>query len=102
MTFLVVIPARHASTRLPGKPLLDLGGKPMVVRVAERVREAGASAVYIATDHEDIRAAAQQHGIAALMTRADHASGTDRLAEAAAQLGCDDGQVMSTCRATSR
>ncbi len=57
MTFLVVIPARHASTRLPGKPLLDLGGKPMVVRVAERVREAGAAAVYVATDHEEIRAA---------------------------------------------
>jgi 3-deoxy-manno-octulosonate cytidylyltransferase (CMP-KDO synthetase) len=94
VTFLVVIPARHASTRLPGKPLLDLGGKPMVVRVAERVREAGASAVYIATDHEDIRAAALLHGITALMTRADHASGTDRLAEAAAQLGCDDGQVI--------
>jgi 3-deoxy-manno-octulosonate cytidylyltransferase (CMP-KDO synthetase) len=94
VAFLVLIPARNASTRLPGKPLLDLGGKPMVVRVAERARAAGATAVYVATDHEDIFAAAERHGVAALMTRADHASGTDRLAEAAAQLGCGDEQVI--------
>jgi 3-deoxy-manno-octulosonate cytidylyltransferase (CMP-KDO synthetase) len=94
VAFLVLIPARNASTRLPGKPLLDLGGKPMVVRVAERARAAGATAVYVATDHEDILAAAERHGVAALMTRADHASGTDRLAEAAAQLGCGDEQVI--------
>ncbi|MDR0378754.1 MAG: NTP transferase domain-containing protein, partial [Candidatus Accumulibacter sp.] len=52
--FKVVVPARHASTRLPGKPLLDLGGKPMVVRVAERARESGAGEVWVATDHPEV------------------------------------------------
>lgn len=85
--FKVVIPARFASTRLPGKPLLDLGGKPMVVRVAERARLSGADEVWIATDHPDVKAAAEAHGVAALMTRNDHPTGTDRLAEVAAQLG---------------
>lgn len=85
--FKVVIPARFASTRLPGKPLLDLGGKPMVVRVAERARLSGADEVWIATDHADVKAAAEAHGVAALMTRNDHPTGTDRLAEVATQLG---------------
>ena len=67
--FRVVIPARFASSRLPGKPLADIGGKPMVVRVAERARLSGASAVVIATDHADILAAAREHGVDALMTR---------------------------------
>jgi 3-deoxy-manno-octulosonate cytidylyltransferase (CMP-KDO synthetase) len=84
--FTVVIPARHASTRLPGKMLADLAGKPMVVRVAERAAQAGA-AVVVATDHHSIAAACAHHGVRALMTREDHASGTDRLAEAAQQLG---------------
>jgi len=79
--FKVVIPARHASTRLPGKPLLDLGGKPMVVRVAERARLSGAEEIWIATDHAGVHAAATKHEVAALMTRSDHATGTDRLAE---------------------
>jgi len=92
--FKVVIPARHASTRLPGKPLLDLGGKPMVVRVAERARLSAASEVWIATDHAEIFAAAERHGIAALMTRADHVSGTDRLAEAAQQLKLADDEII--------
>ena len=85
--FTVLIPARYASTRLPGKVLADLAGKPMVVRVVERARASGAAAVWIATDDERILAAAREHGCDALLTRADHASGTDRLAEAAAQLG---------------
>ena len=76
LRFHVVIPARYASTRLPAKPLADLGGKPMVVRVAEAARASGAGAVWIATDHPDILAAAQAHGCDALMTRADHVSGT--------------------------
>lgn len=79
--FIAVIPARLASTRLPGKPLADLGGKPMVVRVAERARAAGASRVLIATDAEAVLDAARAHGIDALLTRADHPTGTDRLAE---------------------
>ncbi|MCX7891866.1 MAG: 3-deoxy-manno-octulosonate cytidylyltransferase [Burkholderiales bacterium] len=87
LRFTVVIPARHASTRLPAKPLADIAGRPMVVRVAERARASGAAAVVVATDHEAIAAAVRRHGFDALMTRPDHASGTDRIAEAAAALG---------------
>jgi len=83
MNFSVVIPARFASTRLPGKPLLDIGGKPMVVHVAERARASGATEVIVATDHPDIAAAVTKHGYSAVMTRSDHASGTDRIAEVA-------------------
>ena len=90
MSFAVLIPARYASTRLPGKPLLDIAGKPLVVRVAERALASGADQVVIATDDERIRAAALEHGVRAVMTRADHATGTDRLAEAAAQLDLDE------------
>jgi 3-deoxy-manno-octulosonate cytidylyltransferase (CMP-KDO synthetase) len=87
MSFIVIIPARLASSRLPNKPLADLGGKPMVVRTAERALLSGASQVMVATDHLDILAACEQHGIAACMTRADHPSGTDRIAEVAAKMG---------------
>ncbi len=83
--FTVVIPARYASTRLPGKMLADIAGKPMVVHVAERARASGASEVIVATDHQDIAKAVTHHGHAVAMTRADHASGTDRIAEVAAQ-----------------
>ncbi len=85
MIFKVVIPARFASTRLPGKPLLDIAGKPMVVRVAEQAAQSGAQQIIIATDHQPIVAAAETHGFMACMTRTDHASGTDRIAEVAAQ-----------------
>ena len=94
MSFVVVIPARFASTRLPGKALADIAGKPMVVRVAERARRSGAAGVWIATDHADIAAAARAHGFDAVMTRADHASGTDRIAEAVQILGCADRDVV--------
>jgi len=94
LTFKVVIPARFASTRLPGKPLLDIGGKPMVVRVAEQAAQSGAQQIFIATDHEQILAAAVQHGFQACMTRADHASGTDRIAEVAAQQGWGDDTIV--------
>jgi 3-deoxy-manno-octulosonate cytidylyltransferase (CMP-KDO synthetase) len=87
MSFIVIIPARLASTRLPNKPLADLGGKPMVVRVAERARESGAARIIVATDHPDIAAACAAHGVEACMTRADHPSGTDRIAEVARILG---------------
>ncbi len=85
--FTVVIPARHASTRLPGKILADIGGRPMVVHVAERARASGATEVIVATDHMDIADAAARHGFAAVMTRADHLSGTDRIAEVAVHRG---------------
>jgi 3-deoxy-manno-octulosonate cytidylyltransferase (CMP-KDO synthetase) len=87
MSFVVIIPARLASTRLPNKPLADLGGKPMVVRVAERAQQSGASRIIVATDHADIAAACAAHGVEACMTRADHPSGTDRIAEVAHTLG---------------
>jgi 3-deoxy-manno-octulosonate cytidylyltransferase (CMP-KDO synthetase) len=87
MSFVVIIPARLASTRLPNKPLADLGGKPMIVRVAERARASGAQRIIVATDHADIAAACAAHGIEACMTRADHPSGTDRIAEVARALG---------------
>lgn len=94
MTFTVIIPARLASTRLPNKPLADLGGKPMVVRVAERARESGASRIVVATDHPDILAACAAHGVEARMTRSDHPSGTDRIAEVALALGLADDEVV--------
>jgi 3-deoxy-manno-octulosonate cytidylyltransferase (CMP-KDO synthetase) len=87
MSFTVIIPARMASSRLPNKPLADLGGKPMVVRTAERALLSGASQIMVATDHADILAACEEHGIPACMTRADHPSGTDRIAEVAAAMG---------------
>ena len=81
--FAVIIPARYASSRFPGKPLADLNGKPMVVRVAERARKSGAAEVIVATDHEAIADAVRANGFEVEMTRRDHASGTDRLAEVA-------------------
>lgn len=89
MNFTVIVPARLASTRLPDKPLADIGGAPMVVRVAQRAAQSSASAVVVATDHASIVAACERYGVRALMTRADHASGSDRLAEACGLLGLD-------------
>jgi 3-deoxy-manno-octulosonate cytidylyltransferase (CMP-KDO synthetase) len=94
MKFTVIIPARLASTRLPNKPLADLGGKPMVVRVAERARASGAARIVVATDHPDILAACAAHGVEARMTRSDHPSGTDRIAEVALALGLADDEVV--------
>jgi 3-deoxy-manno-octulosonate cytidylyltransferase (CMP-KDO synthetase) len=93
-SFIVLIPARKASSRLPAKVLADLAGKPMVVRVAEKAAQSGAGSVLIATDDEEIRAAVEAHGYRALMTRADHPSGTDRLSEAAQQLGLADDAIV--------
>lgn len=87
MSFIAIVPARLASTRLPNKPLADIGGKPMVVRTAERAMLSGATQVVVATDHADIFAACREHGIAVQMTRSDHPSGTDRIAEVAAAMG---------------
>jgi len=85
--FKVVIPARYGSTRLPGKPLLAIAGKPMIAHVCERAREAAADAIVVATDDERIYRAVQALGIDAVMTRADHQSGTERIAEVAEKLG---------------
>jgi 3-deoxy-manno-octulosonate cytidylyltransferase (CMP-KDO synthetase) len=85
MPFTVIIPARHASTRFPGKPLADIVGKPMVVRVAMQAAKSGAREVIVATDHTEIARVVQAHGFEAMMTRKDHATGTDRLAEVAAK-----------------
>jgi 3-deoxy-manno-octulosonate cytidylyltransferase (CMP-KDO synthetase) len=94
VSFHVVIPARYASTRFPGKPLADLGGRPMVVRVCERAAASGAASVHVATDDGRIADAVRAAGHKALMTRADHVSGTDRLAEAVKQLKLKNDQVV--------
>ena len=94
MRFKVVIPARYASTRLPAKPLLDLGGKPMVARVAERALLSGAEEIWVATDHPEVLAVAEQHGLSVVLTRTDHPSGTDRLAEVVEQRGWDDETIV--------
>jgi 3-deoxy-manno-octulosonate cytidylyltransferase (CMP-KDO synthetase) len=87
MGYTVLIPARLASTRLPDKPLADIGGKPMVVRVALRARESTAARVVVAADSSAIVQACELHGVEAVLTRADHPSGSDRLAEASRLLG---------------
>jgi 3-deoxy-manno-octulosonate cytidylyltransferase (CMP-KDO synthetase) len=92
--FTVVIPARYASTRFPGKPLIDLGGKPMVVRVAERAALSGATAVVIATDDQRIAQACIAHGFQVQMTRTYHATGTDRLSEVASALELADEDIV--------
>jgi 3-deoxy-manno-octulosonate cytidylyltransferase (CMP-KDO synthetase) len=81
--FLVVIPARLGSTRLPRKPLADIGGKPMVIRVAERAQQSLAQSVVVATDSPEIQAACDEHRIECLLTSVDHPTGTDRIAEVA-------------------
>ena len=92
--FKVVIPARYASTRLPGKPLLNIAGKPMVVRVAEQAAKSCASEIVIATDFEPIISVAKTYNFKAMMTRVEHTSGTDRIAEVAAQLGWHDDEIV--------
>lgn len=94
--FVVIVPARLASTRLPRKPLADIGGLPMVVRVARAAAASGAGRVTVAADSAEIVDACSSHGVEALLTRADHASGTDRLAEAVGHLGlADDALVVN-------
>jgi 3-deoxy-manno-octulosonate cytidylyltransferase (CMP-KDO synthetase) len=94
MSFVVIIPARYASTRLPGKPLVDINGKPMVVHVLERARESGAARVIVATDHADVAKAVEAAGGEVCMTRADHQSGTERLAEVVEKCGFSDDTVI--------
>ncbi|MDD1620107.1 MAG: 3-deoxy-manno-octulosonate cytidylyltransferase [Methylococcaceae bacterium] len=92
--FKVVIPARYGSTRLPGKPLLDIAGKPMIVHVCERALEADAEQVVVATDDQRIFAAVEALGLQAVMTDANHQSGTERIAEVARILGWGDDDIV--------
>jgi 3-deoxy-manno-octulosonate cytidylyltransferase (CMP-KDO synthetase) len=94
LKFRVLIPARYASTRFPGKALAQIGGKPMVVRVCERAAKSGAASVHVATDDQRIADAVRAHGHQAVMTRAEHPSGTDRLAEAARKLRLSDSEIV--------
>ena len=94
MSFVVIIPARYASTRLPGKPLVDINGKPMIVHVLERARESGADRIIVATDHQDVARAVEAAGGEVCMTRADHQSGTERLAEVVEKCAFSDDTVI--------
>ena len=94
LRFAVLIPARLASTRLPDKPLADIAGLPMVVRVAQRAQQSSAERVVVAADDARIVTACEAHGVQVLLTRTDHASGSDRLAEASVQLGLADDSIV--------
>ncbi|CAN5712178.1 3-deoxy-manno-octulosonate cytidylyltransferase [soil metagenome] len=94
MSFTVLIPARLASTRLPDKPLADLGGVPMVVRVAQQALQSGAMRAVVAADSAQIMDACKTWGIEAILTRTDHPSGSDRLAEACELLGLDGNDIV--------
>jgi 3-deoxy-manno-octulosonate cytidylyltransferase (CMP-KDO synthetase) len=94
MRFVVLIPARLASSRLPRKALADLGGVPMIVRVAQRAAASRAARVVVAADDDEIVAACAAHGVAALLTSKEHASGSDRISEASTLLGLADGDIV--------
>ncbi|UUZ63573.1 3-deoxy-manno-octulosonate cytidylyltransferase [Polaromonas sp. P1-6] len=94
MSFTVLIPARLASTRLPNKPLADISGAPMVVRVAQRAMKSTATRTVVATDSTDIIEKCAAFGVSAVLTRADHPSGSDRLAEACSVLGLADDDIV--------
>jgi 3-deoxy-manno-octulosonate cytidylyltransferase (CMP-KDO synthetase) len=92
--FVAIVPARLASTRLPHKPLADIGGLPMVVRVARRAAASGAQRVVVAADSEEIAAACRAHDVEVVLTSPEHPTGTDRLAEAAGKLGLADDAIV--------
>lgn len=94
MSFTVLVPARLASTRLPNKPLADIAGLPMVVRVAQRAAQSKAKAVVVAADDASVVEACKAHGVGVVLTRRDHATGSDRLAEACMLLGLDGADVV--------
>ncbi|TYL44669.1 3-deoxy-manno-octulosonate cytidylyltransferase [Dickeya chrysanthemi] len=94
MTFTAIIPARYASTRLPGKPLADIHGKPMVIHVMERARESGAGRVVVATDNADVARAVEQAGGEVCLTSPNHNSGTERLAEVIDRYGFTDDEII--------
>lgn len=92
--FVVVIPARYQSQRLPGKPLLDIAGKPMLMHVVDRARQSGARAVYVATDDARIQAACEAAGVPLCLTSAEHSTGTDRIEEVTRQLGLGPSDIV--------
>lgn len=94
MSFTVLIPARMHSTRLPEKPLKDIEGKPMIVRVVEAAKKSGAKSVAVATDHPKIIDVCDSFGISAVLTSSEHTTGTDRLAQAADLLGLPDDEIV--------
>jgi len=94
VSFSILIPARLASSRLPGKPLADIAGLPMIVRVARRVSGAGATRIAVATDSAEVVEVCRQHGLEVVLTRTDHESGSDRLAEACEHLGIDGDDIV--------
>ncbi|MBI5901036.1 MAG: 3-deoxy-manno-octulosonate cytidylyltransferase [Rhodocyclales bacterium] len=94
MSYRIVVPARYASTRLPGKPLADIAGKPMIVRVVEAAMRSRARSVCVATDDERVAATVRASGYEAVMTRADHLSGTDRIAEVARAMGWNGDEIV--------
>lgn len=94
MPYRIVIPARYASTRLPGKPLVDICGKPMILRVVEAARRTQAEGVWVATDDDRVADVVHRSGVEVVMTRADHPTGTDRIAEVASSLGWHDTEIV--------
>ena len=94
MSFTVIIPARFASSRLPGKPLADIAGKPMIQHVFEKAQQSGASRVIIATDNKQVEKAAKAFGAEVCMTSEAHNSGTERLAEVVSKLGIADDEII--------
>lgn len=94
MKSVIIIPARYSSTRLPGKPLMDIGGQPMIIRVCQAVEKSAFDHLCVATDDRRIEAAVTQAGYAAVMTSPEHVSGTDRLQEAATALKLDDEDIV--------
>src|SRR3712207_6374320 len=93
-TFTVIIPARFASSRLPGKPLADIAGKPMIQHVWEKAQQSGATRVVVATDNLDVKAAVEHFGGEVCMTSEKHNSGTERLAEVVEKLGIADDEII--------
>ncbi|VEH67497.1 3-deoxy-manno-octulosonate cytidylyltransferase [Rodentibacter pneumotropicus] len=94
MSFTVIIPARFASSRLPGKPLAEIAGKPMIQHVFEKAKQSGANRVIVATDNEKVAAVAQGFGAEVCMTSEQHNSGTERLAEVVAKLAMPDDEII--------
>ncbi|CUX96270.1 3-deoxy-manno-octulosonate cytidylyltransferase [Candidatus Gullanella endobia] len=94
MNFIIIIPARFTSTRLPGKPLADLNGKPMIVRVMERIKTSGADRIIVATDHKKVVEAVERAGGEVCMTRPDHQSGTERIKEVIDRYCFHDDQII--------
>ena len=99
MTFFAIIPARYASSRLPGKPLLDIAGKPMIQHVYESAIKSGAKEVFIATDNREIQKASEMFGARVFMTSEEHRSGTERIHEVVQKLGLSPDDVVVNVQA---